>query len=326
MSRRRPSSEDRVLGTRPRERRDLFAGCNEPGTPAYLPNPADFMRVWCARCRHSDCIRAKSVVHAWERRMEEQPEYLLNAPQFSDLTDPRHQAMAAVLFQSLKAKAERLEIAAARQDWEIPEGPTDGMARVAPGTVTKEFDVAVRELARAKGRERSDLPEPASESVAAPSFFEEEEAADSDVEYETQFPSSTVRGKSYRVALVEGAWSCECDGFKHVGRCKHLDEVRAWYEQQSKEPEPAPEPPRPPAAPPTANDAQMARDPRVPEMRPLNTPMHPSGVMLDGGAATPMPQRQSSPPSRSTEPADPWAPRRDEVVESGATIRPKKGP
>jgi hypothetical protein len=322
MKRRPPDrgNIDRVEGIRSRERRDFFSGCNEPGTPAFQPNPADFMRVWCARCRRSDCVRAKSAVRSWENRMAEQPEYLLNDPNFSDMTDPRHQDLAKMYFASLKAKAERLEIAASRQDWEIPEGPTDGIARVVPGSVTDDFDVAVRELARAKGKDAPELPREA--TVAAPPFYEEE--TESDFEYETPYPSSTTKGLSYRVALSrDGTWSCECDGFKHLGKCYHLDEVRAWYEQPD-EPEAPEAPPAAPAAPPVAREVPPPRDPRVPEQRPINTPMPNSGVMIGGGVAPPaQPGRPPTPP-RVVEPPDPWTPRNDNVVEPGATIRPKK--
>ncbi len=260
--------------------------------------------------------------------MEQQPDYLINEPRFSDMTDPRHQELGKLYFASLKQKAERLEIAAARQDWEIPEGPTDGTPSVAAGTRTADFDVAVRALARATGKKEPDLPREA-EKVDAPAFFERG-SSPSEVTYETLYPSTTVRGKKYRVALEDGLWSCECDGFRHVAHCKHLDEVREWYEEQLRDPQPPepPPPPPPPSAPPMASDAPT-RDSRLPpDARPINTPMPQSGVMVGGGAAAPEEPRRPPEPPRQPKHVDPWTPRQDTVVESGATVtlRPKKKP
>jgi hypothetical protein len=132
------------------------------------------------------------------------------------------------------------------------------------------------------------------------------------VEYETTFPSSD--GKvNYRIMLTtDGKWSCECKGWEHVKHCKHLDQVQPWYEEHKNddeleaEPEPTPEPPPPPRA---------ATPPPPQQAVPYNTPMPQQGVMIDGGAP---PERQGSqlpPPVQ-----DPWAPRRDTVVEPGATV------
>lgn len=264
--------------------------------------------------------------------MEEQPDYLINDPRFSDLTDPQHQELAKLYFQSLKQKAERLEIAFVRQDWEIPEGPSDGMARVAAGNVTSDFDVAVRELARAKGKREPDLPREDS-SGPSPTFFEEvaaTEVAATDHEgvvYETAYPSSTVRGKSYRVALTsDGLWSCECEGFRHLARCKHLAEVRDWYEQQRTETQAPEHPPQAPSAPPVAVDPSLQQDPRVPLERPINTPVPQGGVMIGGPPSQEGSARAPLTPPSPAQPVDPWSPRQDVVVEPGATVtlRPRK--
>lgn len=312
------ASDDRLVGIRQRSKRDLFAGCNEPGKAVFLPNANEFVQTWCKVCKNADCIRARGAISPWETRMAEQVDYLLNDPVFSEIRSPEHQAFASMAFESLKAKAERLEIAARRQDWEIPDMPSDGIARLADRQTTSNFDDAARELARAKGIPEPSLPKV--EESEAPTHFQPEEppaseAPQEEFEYETQYPSSD--GKNfYRVALTKaGKWSCACDGFRYTDNCKHLVTVRAWYEEQvalaeeeeqkKKEAASVPLLPSPPVAP--------THDPRVPMQRPLNTPIPAGGVMVD----TPAPMTPREVP-------DPWAPRREVVVAPGATIRPKK--
>lgn len=40
-------------------------------------------------------------------------------------------------------------------------------------------------------------------------------------------PSETITGELYRVVRVEGAVTCDCLGFFHRGRCKHVTAVLA---------------------------------------------------------------------------------------------------
>lgn len=319
------SPEDRVTGVQPREKRDLFAGCNEPGKPWFQRDDHVFIRTFCRVCKNADCIRARGAVSPWQTRMAEQVDYLINDPQFSDLSSEEHQAIAKMGFASIAEKMERLEIARHRQDWEIPEGPTDGFSKVASPDTTDQFDDAVKALAKAKGN-----PEPALERPDAteqPAHFDEG-GEESEHEYETQYPSSDGKS-SYHVTLSrQGAWKCECDGYKNRQKCRHLDTVRAWYDDQVREAEeqerreqerraaqPPPQqqpPPQPPQAP----------DPRVPQQRPLNTPMPQNGVMVGGGAAPEQPMRQRP---RERAPHDPWAIPTDKVVEPGAKVTVKGG-
>lgn len=323
------TKDDKVMGIVPREKRDLFRGCNEPGKAWFHKDDHVFMKTFCRVCKNADCIRAKGAVSPWETRMAEQVDYLLNDPEFSDLTSPEHIELTQMAFKDLSQKAMRLEIARQRQDWTIPDTPTDGVNKVSNPDTTDQFDDAVKKLAEAKGKKARDLKRP--EQEESPAHFQraEEEAppaeepakappsapAEEEWEYDTQYPSSDG-SRTYHVTLSKkGEWACECGSFKHRGQCKHLETVRSWYEDQvaqaqereRKEAQRKATPP-PPSSPP--------RDPRVPDNR-YNTPMPQDGVMVGGGEASPDPVQQR-PTSR--EPVDPWSPKQDRVVKPGARI------
>lgn len=240
---------DELVGIRPRAKRDFFAGCNEPGSSAYIADPDAFMKVWCARCRRSECVRAKGYVAAWESRMEEQVDYLINAPRFSRVESNEHKALAGMMFTSLEAKARRLEVAAKRQDWVVP---SEAEAE------TAEDVASVREPAK--------------------------DNAESSVVYQTDYPSIDGR-RTYHVELrTSGHWSCECAGFQHRKRCKHITAVRTWYEEQG-------------------------------------TDVMPVGVnttapLMNLERAV----RAEAEPSPGTTEHDPWSPRSDRVVPVGGTV------
>jgi hypothetical protein len=321
------TKDDRVTGVLPRQKVDLFAGCNQPGTPWFQRDDYEFMKIHCRICKNADCVRAKGAISPWLTRMAEQVDYLLNDPQFSDLTSEQHRNLAQMAFDDISKKAMRLEIARQRQDWTIPDGPTDGVDKVAAPETTDQFDDAVRALAEAKGKKSPELARP--QKADGPAHFEAEESEPepkegSEWEYDTQYPSSDGK-RTYRVTLSkQGAWRCECDGFKHRERCKHLNTVRAWYEEQvriteEQERRDAEEAvrsnPRQGQSPSTL--PAPTSDPRVPDTR-YNTPMPSGGVMVGGGMPPPNTHQQ---PTRQ-EPKDPWAPRKNKatVVSPGAVV------
>jgi hypothetical protein len=337
------SPEDRIIGMQPREKRDLYAGCNEPGKKWFHPDAHVFMKHFCRFCKNADCIRAKGAVSPWHTRMAEQVDYLLNDPQFSDMKDPAHLRVAQQAFDDIGRKMLKLDVARTRQDWEIPGGPTDGHDKLSEPETTDQFDDAVKELAKARGKEEPDLQRP--EGTDAPAHFQEEgDEDDGDLyEYDTQYPSEDGK-RSYHVILhKDGRWTCECKGFGRWNHCKHLTQVRSWYDENSDDgddddgddgggdtgptgpagPAPAPAPPPKPSPAPDGAAAQPPRDPRVPAPdAAYNTPMPQGGVMVGGGQA---PDQEMQRRPRVREAKDPWAIQQDKIVEPGATVTVKSG-
>ena len=330
MARRKPSlPEHRLVGIRAHKKRDFFEGCNEPGTQWFTPNAQEFQKAFCRICRNEECIRAQGATTPWHHRMENQVEHLLNHPVFSDLATDDHKRLAEQAFDDITAKATRLEIARQNQDWEIPEGPTDGLDRVAAAKATEDVDAAIKALAEAKGQKAPDLPKP--EGKAQPSHFSPADEPDPGgpdvpqpddpvgVEYETQFPSSDGK-TNYRIVLTtEGVWSCECKGYKHVRHCKHLDEVKPWYEEHKHDDELEQQVEAAPSPEPTPQVPKTAPPPRrPPPSQPnaaFNTPMPGQGVMVGGGDIPERAPSQLPPPVQ-----DPWAPRKDTIIQPGATV------
>lgn len=82
--------------------------------------PSEQAAAICKACRNHSCQRAGRGFNSWVQRMAEQPEYLLNNPQFSDLSLEDHKQIFSIDFESLKQKVEKIVIngSSPSQGWE----------------------------------------------------------------------------------------------------------------------------------------------------------------------------------------------------------------
>lgn len=145
---------DRLVGLSKPPSKDDIEGCNDPRAAWHQRDPQEFERIWCVNCKNTECVRSKGSKMPWVERMQNQPDYLINDPIFSDLLSHAHRVLAEQNFAPRNAQAERLEIADQRQDWSIPN--PDEQLRPPPAPVTSDphaFD---------------DPPEPEPEPAPAP--------------------------------------------------------------------------------------------------------------------------------------------------------------
>jgi hypothetical protein len=323
-----PTIQEHVMGMIKKDKFDSLQICNDPRTPFYMDN-AKFTQTFCRRCRNEECIRAGGAQTPWHWRMENQPEYLLNNPIFSDMGTDEHKRLAEMAFKLINDKMQRIEIQS--QTWEPLDQidlPSDGIDRVSSPAVTDEFDEAAKVLSKAKGKKVKEFPKPQESTQEKPANFIEappdvstpsednnppEEESDEGVLFETPFVSKDGK-TTYRVWLDKDSyWHCTCEGFKHKGTCYHVVETDAWLKKQSQEAEER------------EREAERVRNlPPPPQPKPvnpstLNTPPPTAGVMIGGG--TPPPTASRLPPARVI-PAvdDPWSAPKEKVVKPGAKI------
>lgn len=118
----------------------------------------DFQETFCTRCRNVACDHAKWSADKFGARVATQVDRLFNTPQ-ADPGSSRYAMLGE--FRDMLEQAVRLEVSAKRADWEVPEIPIlDGRVETATAPTTGAVDQAVQALARTRGRDEVDLPNP----------------------------------------------------------------------------------------------------------------------------------------------------------------------
>ena len=121
-------------------------------------SPGDFRELFCSKCKNTDCVNRQSG-DPLSFRVATQFERLTN-PQQADPNLPKYAQIVLKEWQDMTREALRLEISDRRGDWEVPDiDITDGVSQVAPPGSTTVVDNAVRNLAKAQGKEVPHLPE-----------------------------------------------------------------------------------------------------------------------------------------------------------------------
>jgi hypothetical protein len=73
--------------------RDFIAECNN-----FEVSPSDFEKVWCIRCKNTECRRTRSDAMTWTARVQTQTEALFN-PTRGDPRDPAYARLASQEFR-----------------------------------------------------------------------------------------------------------------------------------------------------------------------------------------------------------------------------------
>ena len=138
---------------------DLLEECiTDLSAPGGSKDYPAFQATFCARCRNPGCAHAKWATDKFGARVQTQVDRFFGSPQ-ADPNDPKYAQLKD--FQDCMREAIRLEAADKAGDWEVPEVDiSDGQTETARADTTSHVDAAVRTLARVKGREEPELPDP----------------------------------------------------------------------------------------------------------------------------------------------------------------------
>lgn len=279
----------------------------------------------CPYCRHPKCHRAGLADSQWQARIATQEERLLVNPNFSDLSLPSHMELHQLSWPSLRKEAMKLEISAQRGDWEPVSdddvGPTDGIVELASEESQNAVDRALAALARKRGKAPPKIPKLSSglEDPTGPSLPEHSKPEKADWKSLARGVAPVER-RAGSVPLPEDLQCPTCsappqyiyfvpkgDGHYQCKLCKTVFVSVGPVEPEAEEIESEPSPSEPP--PPEASSSK----PPPPVASPYgNLPVPQGGLMIDDGPA---------PLQKSVPQQDAWAPKKDQVVKPGATIR-----
>jgi len=122
----------------------------------------DFKESFCAWCKNPECVNSFGD-DLFTHRVRTQFNRLCR-PDQGDPKLPKYAQIVETVWQDMTQKALQLEISARRGDWEVPV--VDGSPEAASPADTAVVDEAVRQLARSRGQDEPDLPQPAEDDFA----------------------------------------------------------------------------------------------------------------------------------------------------------------
>ena len=148
--------------------RDLLQDCMEDfRRKAKLTTavpPSDFRELFCSKCNNTSCVN-RQAGDPLAVRVATQFDRLMN-PMQSDPTLPKYAQISQNEWEDMTQEAMKLIISSRRNDWEVPI--LDGVPEAASSKNTQVVDSAIRELAKAKGVDAPQLPEPSSQLETLP--------------------------------------------------------------------------------------------------------------------------------------------------------------
>ena len=274
---------------------DLLQDCVQSvqGKMNQRVSPDMVTRDCCPYCHHPKCQRAGWADSKWQARMDTQEDYLLDNPNFSDLTLPSHMEVHDLDWSDIRRQAMKLEISRRRGDWTPVtdadlDGPTDGFIEVGSAASVNAVDQALAALAKKRGKPVPTPPRIVSgiEDPTVNGTLPEAPVPTPPRYQQKPQPSAEQLRKLASMAV-------------RMGVSVEQDEAAPEPEPQETEPQPAaPQPQQPPR-------------PAPPPSFLGNTPMPKGGIMVHDDGARPAPAA-----------ADPWAPKKKEsVVAPHARIR-----
>ncbi len=133
-------------GVRSPERKNFYDTCF--GDAAGRAAPKDQIDAVCRECRNPECERAGSSMTAWQIRMRDQPNYLLNFPKFSDLTTDDHKRITSMTIR----EEQPVIVLPSFASWEEPLEPDVEKIEESPVTVSKPEPKPPEPVRRTKPR------------------------------------------------------------------------------------------------------------------------------------------------------------------------------
>lgn len=267
-----------------RPQRDLTnEGCYNTAAQSKV-TLKQFRQLICDHCHNPECVHAKWGMTPFDLRVQTWKERLFgNQRIVSDLSLPRHLQIFNNEFPDATAKALKLIVSTARNDWSYVDDDGGGGPKVSNPSTTSKVDEAVKKLAEKLGRKAPEPPP--SETPLSPEERLEQESSDAEKQLEQEAEKTK-----------EDREPADASAPDQVPQPEHSD-GESWTEEELDRAR--------------RKDEAAGLSRRPPPSLLGNTPMPAEGFMLEGprSSSTKQPEHDS------------WAPKKkDTVVEPGSKI------